>query len=178
MHHRTIIVLAAALAAVLVVAGCGGDDEDSAAVTVTTSSLTKAQFVAQAVAICESERKKLPQKTQAFTTQNPAVDTTTPEGYTEGVKAVIVPTVEAEIVKISDLGSPENEEERVMAMLTAQQEAVEEVAEGDVFGSSNEFAARFTPATKQLNDYGLERCAIVAEPYRAAAGLPKQEGRD
>jgi hypothetical protein len=150
--------LGVALFAVLVIfAGCGGSDEGSdstnasaATVDVEASSLTKAQFVAKANAICGKGTSRM-----AKIVQKAIVG----EGGIEPVEKAAVPMVNRFVSEIQALGAPEGEEERVAALLTAFDEEAKEV-ETTPSKSMEEFAARFKKSGDLARSYGLTACAL------------------
>lgn len=166
MTPRLTILPAIAIAAALFAAGCGGgDDEDgggSAEVTVTTSSLSKAQFVKKATEICSDERQTIPERTAAYEKSSGKVSGA--DAYAKGVKKVLLPLFQSEVTKISKLGAPSGEKDSIEAMLTAQQEGIDEVEDLPRFQSSDDVAAQFTEATKLLRAYDLTVCAVIPEP--------------
>ncbi len=167
MSARLTILLAAVIAAMLVAAGCGDDDDGSdggsADISVTTSSITKPQFVKKATEVCEEERTKIPTRSAAY--ERTAPDKQSPaEAYTGGVKAVILPTFQAEVTKITKLGAPAGQEERVEAILEAEQAAIDEVSEMETIRTIDDVVVHFGDSNKLLREYGLTNCLVVAEP--------------
>jgi hypothetical protein len=174
MHHRLMITLAAAIALVLAVAGCGGDDNDDGAsasdgggdsptITVKTASVSKKEFARRANDLCTKERTGIPQRTEAY--QRKAGNLEGEEAYAEGVKAVLLPVFQAEVEKLSKLGAPPQDAERIEAMLIAQQEAIDETKQKSSFKTAEDATAPFDEATKMLREYGLVACLVVPEPY-------------
>jgi hypothetical protein len=159
-----VLVFVVAIAA-LVGGGCGDDDESSSAAndqsdgaSVTTSSLDKAAFIKQASAACAKERKSLVNEATAYL-EKPAVKKQ-PEGTAVAnmARAVMVPTIEAEIAAVTKLGAPAGDEEQVEAMLAAQQVGVEEVKGLKQAKSLEDIEAHFRDATKLYEAYGFEAC--------------------
>jgi hypothetical protein len=157
--------MALVVAATALVAGCGGDDESSSAAndqsdgaSVTTSSLDKAAFIKQASAACAKERKSLISEATAYL-EKPAVKKQ-PEGiaFANMARAVMAPTIEAEIAAVTRLGAPAGDEEEVEAMLAAQQASVEEVKGLKQAKSLEDIEVHFRDATKLYEAYGFEAC--------------------
>ena len=165
MTPRSTILLAASLAAAIAVAtGCGGGDEadgeSSADITITTSSLDKPQFVKKVLAVCEDERSQIPARFASYERKNSSGS----QSYEGGIRAVILPTFQAEVTRISKLGAPAGEETRVEAILTAQQEAIDEVSDLESIPSINEVVPHFAEANQLIRRYGLTNCLVLAEP--------------
>lgn len=174
------ILVAMIASAALVVAGCGDDDGggsdsgssasgDAGSVTVTTSSLGKPQFVKQANGACRRERLKLPSRIVAFENRSGSGDVT--EKYTGMVKAALLPTIEGEVAKVSELGAPAGDEESVEAMLSAQVEAVEEAKQLSEIEFPDGLQKYFAEPRRLMEDYGLSECSInfTLSPANAAA---------
>jgi hypothetical protein len=173
---RLVMLLVTAAAVGLVVAGCGNSDDgdgngsvsgsetnSQANVSVTTSSLTKAQFVEKATRVCEDERQTIPTRSEAYQRTAPK-DQSATEAYEGGVRAVLLPTFQAEVDGITDLGAPKGEEKRVEAILTARQQAIDEVEELKSIKSIDDVTGHFAEANELMRKYGLTNCTIIAEP--------------
>lgn len=176
-----VVVLAIAAVAV----GCGGDDESGSAggaggsseaaagknsesggsaPEVTTSSLTKAQFVKRANAACREERSGMLGRLAAYQRENPAASDSQTERFDGAMRAVLLPTIEAETVKVAELGAPEGEEARVDAFLVAQQDALEEVEAQENLESLEQVESYFAEAGKLARQYGLDECSNGPAP--------------
>ena len=141
---RKLSVIAAALALTLA-AGCGDDGGPS------EESLTKAEFIEQADAICAAGNKELNSLEPEFAAgKNPA------EIVDSFVSEELVPVLQAEHDDIEALGAPEGDEAEVENLLASLQEAID-AAEEDPMAfviSDDAFAA----ADKAAEDYGLQEC--------------------
>lgn len=144
-----------AFAALLLVAGCGGSS-DSGAITVETGSLTKGQFTKRADALCTESKEQV---FRAFSTfaRNAPKSAGREEGAGAVVHGVIVPTYEGLIEHVSDLGSPEGDEEEITQFLEAIQQQLDAAEEepSKVVNSS----AIFAKAAAIARSYGLTGCA-------------------
>jgi hypothetical protein len=151
------------LAAAAIVVGCG-DDESSGSGSdgsIATSSLSKEQFVKKVTELCNKGREDVPQRATAYQEKNPPGKGSAAEYRAKAVQAVLLPMLEEEIAKIREIGAPEGEEEQVEAMLGAQQQGVDEVAALDSLEPrEGVMEAYFAEATRAMNDYGLEECAV------------------
>lgn len=153
MSKGLIATLAGVLAIALIVAGCGSSSDD------TTASLTKAEFIAQADAICKKGNDEIESEFNAFAKENDIKENEEPskEQGAELVETVLVPNVKNQSEEIRDLGAPSADEEEITAMLDALDEGVEEAeAEPEtVFTSKTD---PFGPANKIAKEYGLKVC--------------------
>jgi hypothetical protein len=152
------LLLAVVMAAILLI-GCG-DDSDSEGgetgdIAVETGSLTKAQFIERADAICkeeEEQREKLIGNFISSSTQGGNASTQA----TTLVNTVLAPGYQRTIERISTLGAPADDEDEVTAFLTAFQKSVEEgVNEPLTFIRNPE---PFPEAVRLSDKYGFEVC--------------------
>jgi hypothetical protein len=159
-------LLAASIAIVAMIAGCGGDDSTAsnsqstsdAVVAVTTSSLSKPEFIKKASAACREEKKGLVGEASAYLNKHSSTGLPNGTVIAHMAQAVLVPTIEAEMVAIRKLGAPAGDEEQVETMLGAQQKALDEVAELKEAKSLEAVLAKFADAAKQLEAYGFTAC--------------------
>ena len=151
--NRASLALAALVALAAIVAGCGSDDSE------TTSSLTKAEFIKQADAICKKENAKIATEFKSFAKENgiPLDKEPNPEQGEELVEEILIPNVKSQAEAIRDLGAPSGEEEKVTELLESLDEGIEEAEEdpGALFSSETD---SFAKANKLARDYGLEVC--------------------
>lgn len=113
-------------------AGCGGSDGNE--VDVQTGSLSKAEFIKKADAICETSRTTLVRQFYGFLGSNKAAVNSQSESAREAllgeaVNKVVAPNIEGEIKQISTLGAPDNYAPEVTSFLTALQERLAEMSE-------------------------------------------------
>jgi len=140
--------LCAALVVGLMITGCGGGSDS-------TASLTKAQFVKQADAICrkvdKSQTAGLDKLTKEFSD---------PTKITKAVQKTWIleqglPSVQQEAEEIAALGAPSGDEEQVAAIVKGIEEAVKK-AEKDPLKS---LESSFTGANNLAAKYGLKDCS-------------------
>lgn len=188
MRSRLIVFLTVLVGVPALAVGCGGDDDGgdgaaagaagsaetaaggdasddglsdgagSAADSVTTSSLTKAQFVKRANAICRQAIEKRLRAFEAYLREN-AEGKTAKQLLTDAVKESFMTGIEAESAKIAELGAPAGEEAEVEAILAAQQAAVDEVRAMETIPTAFAFEPAFGEATKLVKEYGIDACA-------------------
>jgi hypothetical protein len=154
-------VLGVAIAVAALATGCGssgsgGSTESvgSGEITVETGSLSKADFITRADAICAQSRTELEHKYGAILKVN---------GSSQGgvadeiVNEALVPAYEQQIDEISALGAPSGDEKEVTAYLEAIQLGLEEAQ-----ANPAKTVQRLTPFGKAIiraKAYGLKGCA-------------------
>lgn len=151
--------MAAVMAGAALAAGCGGDDSDAegADTTVTTSSLSKAQFVKKAEALCLQEEKRLYARLKAYGNKNPAEG-----GVSEGpeaVRKILLPPIQRQIDELRELGAPRGEEKQLETYLDALQEAVDTIDEKGL-SSSDELGRAYKRPNELVRKYGLKECVF------------------
>jgi hypothetical protein len=157
------------MAAVLLVAGCGGSDDDSSAsgsaetsesteITVESGSLSKAQFIEKADAICEKGRQKFERLLGKFISSVEANESSSGQKAQAKalVNSVFAPIYEEQIDEISSLGAPSGDENEVEAVLKAIQGDIDKGKEDPLkyVRSENIFAGSIKPARA----YGFTYC--------------------
>lgn len=119
------LVLAAIIAAALVAGGCGSSDSQtgSGEITVETGSLSKAEFIKQADAICKTAHERVLDGYAEFIQRNdvPASGPGLEEKAAELMDSVVIPAYADEVDEISSLGAPRGDEQKVSAILEAVQ---------------------------------------------------------
>lgn len=92
-------------------AGCGGSGNDE--VTVKTGSLSKAEFIAKADAICEAARTEFLAKYTKFLEANKSVVNSEDQKGKEALLgeilgSILAPNIEGQVTRISELGAPKD----------------------------------------------------------------------
>lgn len=158
----TLLPLVAMVIAALV-AGCGGggDNSESAgssagsATTVSTSSLTKAQFVQKANAVCERGRQKF------LNYRYPSNPPTSERPFSEAVKVSIAPDLQEVVDGIRDLGAPQGDEPEIEAYLSAMQQGIDTIMEDHAsLKTLPEVEASFLASAKLAHEYGAHLCGF------------------
>jgi len=154
--NKALLAVLVALAALAAgVAGCGGGDDGD---TGTTASLTKAEFLKQADAICKRENSKLESEFEEFAKESGFQGKEpSKEQNVEVIEEVLVPNVSNQRDEIEELGAPDGEEDKVEAILDALGEGIEEV-EGDPEAVLDPQSDPFGKANELAGDYGLKAC--------------------
>lgn len=146
-----LLVLALFLAGTaLVAAGCGGGGED------TSTSLTKAQFVKQANAICANYNKQMAADFSKYAKEQSGGGSTQ-ISPAEAVAKATIPATKEELEDLRALPVPSGEEEKVEALLERRQEALEKIEDEPLFKTAGD---PFEEFNQPLTDYGLTECAL------------------
>jgi hypothetical protein len=145
-------MLFGALAIAMIAVGCGSSDDS-------TSSLTKAEFIAQADAICKKGNAEIESDFEAFAKENGLKENQEPSKAqgVELVETTLVPNIQGQADELRALDPPSEDEAEVTAMLDSLDEGIEE-AEADpeaLFASKTD---PFGPANKIAKEYGLKVC--------------------
>lgn len=165
MSKRLIALLLGVLAIALV-AGCGssGDDTSSAGSETSESnasgsSLTKAEFIKQADAICEEGNKAVNAEAEEFAEENEIdIEKPTTAQQEEVVSDVVAPAIHEQAEKIDELGAPSGEEDEVAAIVAAVESGADEAeATPDVI-VAGKGAGPFEEANELAGAYGLKVC--------------------
>jgi hypothetical protein len=151
---KLIAVLTAAAAIVLIVAGCGGGSDSSS----DSSSLSKAQFIKQADAICEKGNKENEAEFEEFAKEHGLSEKKEPSKAVqeEAISEIVAPSVGKQIEEIDALGAPEGDEGKIEAMVAAVEEGVEEIEANP--GSLTEGKNPLAKGSKLAKEYGLKTC--------------------
>jgi hypothetical protein len=162
------VTAAAVLAAAAIAAGCGGD---SSAFTVqadttikTNDSLTKAEFLEQANAVCMRNWHVV---VDAFRAKSADLRSSQPqmsdgERFAEATGSAYLPNMESYIVaEIQDLGAPPRQEQAVEELIGSMQEAIEQ-GRLDPATSRAEILAAFSDYNRRASRYGLVECRLVS----------------
>ena len=163
MNTRLFALLAGAMAIALLAVGCGSSDDSTTDSTtdsgsVATSSLSKAEFIEQADAICSKANDSISEEAEAYAEDNGISTDKEPsdEEKEEIVVEVIVPAIETQVDEIEELGAPSGDEETITAIVEGIRTASSETADDPslAFGSPTPFE----DVNKEAQDYGLEVC--------------------
>jgi len=158
VSKRLIALIFGALAVGLI-AGCGSSGSDNGGgAEISTNSLTKAEFIKQADAICLKRGKQLFGELIALNNENKGVtDSEAGKVLDEFAKTTVVPGFQSEADEIAALGAPEGEVDDVEAMLSDFEEGIKEVDD-----HASKIGNHDAPATKEANklaeEFGLKVC--------------------
>lgn len=132
MNTRGLCVAVAIIAALLLAAGCGSDSSGDSEVTVQTGSLSKAEFIKKADAICEAARTEFLTKFTAFfkAHESDLGDKQKEEAFfSEMLETILGPNIEGEVEQMSTLGAPKAYAAEVASFLNALQKRIDEAHE-------------------------------------------------
>jgi hypothetical protein len=147
MNGKAMFAVALAVA-VVAAAGCGGSDDDDSTGP-ETSDLTKQEWIAQADQICVEGDKDIGRQAGEFFDGKP-----TPAESTQFSHEVVLPSIQAQVDQIRELGAPEGDEEQVEAMLDAVDEGL---AKAETDGSALQEGA-LDEGTALVQAYGATAC--------------------
>jgi hypothetical protein len=151
---RTAALLLATALAVLPL-GCGsGEGEDSLPV----GTISKAQFLKQARAICAQGTKEAQKLDDAAWEKYEPDHITTDEAVLNKISLALLPAREKEFQRLRALGLPKGDEKYVDAMLTAAEEGVEEGREDPAALRDWPPHFGFSRSYEMGAKYGLEGC--------------------
>jgi hypothetical protein len=150
--RRLLVSFGAAVALVMVAAGCGGGGDST-----TTASISKAEFIKKADAICKKGQEKLHAGFETLINESGAHRSRLEEEE-EWVNDVIAPNVHREVSEMRTLGAPKGDEGRIESLLAAVEGGLRRLQENpqSVLASS---AKTFSDAIKLETEYGLQTCA-------------------
>jgi hypothetical protein len=153
VNKGLIAVFVGVVAIAAIVAGCGSSDDES-------SSLTKAQFVAQADAICKAGNAEIESEFEAFAKKNNIDENEEPSKAqkVELSETILAPNVTNQAEEIRALEAPSGDEDEVSAMLDSLDEGVEEVEANPQAPFESKQPNPFGPANKLAQEYGLKVC--------------------
>lgn len=165
MSYRLGATMAVAMAIVLVAVGCGssgGGEGDSASgsgsAEAVSSSPEQAEFVKQANAACLKEREDTLTQVGVYKNKYSSEGLSEEALTRKAIKTAILQTLEEEINALQELQPPEGDEEKVEAMLAAQQATFEEAKKQQAKLSTAAIEASFADSDEDLRAYGLTSC--------------------
>jgi len=147
-------VLAGVLASVVLMVGCGGGDSETA---VAESSISKAEYVKKAEAVCKKGNEELEADFAAFV-RKAGNAKPTDALYTSLFEEVVEPNVSAELEALRELDVPEGDADKVEEMLAAREESIA-LAEEEPKAIIQDSEKVFGSSTKTAKAYGLKACA-------------------
>jgi len=141
-----------ALCLIPVLGGCGGSDSEGA----TTESLSKAEFIKAADAICKKSDQIQGGELKAYVKANPKAESSK-AGQIKLVEAAGLPAVRTEIEELSELGTVRGSEAEADALIKEMEKALgesEDEPEKVLKASANPFASVEQRAAK----FGFKEC--------------------
>jgi hypothetical protein len=143
--------------AILLVSGCGGGGSNE--VSVTTGSLSKAQFISRADALCTAARNQFNREYIAFGKKHPIPPSKAGQRkwLSEIVERMLAPSYESHFEEIGALGAPSGDEEKISEFLTAFERRLGEIEENPTELGASPYP--FKDVAKMAKAYGLSGCA-------------------
>jgi hypothetical protein len=139
--------------------GCGGGSDGG---EISTSSLSKAEFIKRADAICAKGQQQVERNFGAYakkTNLNVQQVTKNPtKQQVDGlVHSVLLPAIKQEVTQIRALGAPRGDEDKIEAMLAAVEEGIE-TAEDLPRTVLEKTDVAFGVSSRLAKEYGLVAC--------------------
>jgi hypothetical protein len=152
MSRRRLLVVSACFL-VLVAAGCGGAGEAQR-----RPSISRAEFVKEANAICAKDEEKLRADFLAFSEARQNGSVSPRVEAEESINRIIAPTMTREISELQALDPPEGDEKRIEALSMAVDEGVQKARERpeSLLTANSEM---FGKAIALAKEFGLDACA-------------------
>jgi len=147
---NVVAFLGAVMALALLAAGCGGGDD-------TTSSMTKAQFVKQANAICKVQNQKRGEAIKKVIASHDPKKLL-PQKDREELVLDTLPAYAAVPKQLGTLEAPAGDQEKVDAIIKAMEEAAKDV-EANPAGALTS-TKQFLKADEPSSQYGLTDCVV------------------
>jgi hypothetical protein len=160
VRKGTFFSAACAFAVAIAAVGCGSGSGGSGGSgdEVTASSITKAQYIKDAGAICEGATKRIKVDFGVYLREEGDEEAKASAAhYADLVDAVFAPNVEQEIEELRELGAPKQDVSTVEAMVKAREEALAAVEADPKSLTTNQ---PFEKSIKAAKDYGLAACAV------------------
>ncbi len=160
---RGVSIVAALFLAGFTLSACGGSGGAGDEVSITTGSLSKAEFIKRADAICASAKSRFSREYTAFVQEDKALfagkagKAAQAVALEKIVNEILVPNFQRAVDGISSLGAPKADERPVTAFLSAVEQRLGELEETP--SEATESAAPFGKAEKLARAYGLTGCA-------------------
>jgi len=153
MRNGHYILALAALAASMAVSGCGGGGSDS----IETTAPSKAEFIRQADAQCSKGNATQSTEIKAYVgEEHPKTKLT---GEEQILLAVVLPNIEATMQRLGELQPPKGDEEKIRAIIAANQRSVEE-AESRPSAALADSESMFAEGTSLSKAYGFKVCGL------------------
>jgi hypothetical protein len=147
VSKRLMAMLVAATALALIAGGCGGGDEES---------LTRAEFIEQADAICTESSKQIEREYRAFAEGGARKGGISKAEGQEVGQEILLPNVQSRVEELRELNPPEADEDQITAMLDALEAGVEEGRENPKSLFSGDYPLE--EANKMAQEYGFKAC--------------------
>lgn len=167
MSTRLKTTLATAVAIAIFALGCGSDESstsstsansDSSSANGDSSSPSKAEFVEQANAACQKEKKGALAKVALYTRVHRSDGLSQEALAKRAFNSAILSTVEGEIDALQEMTPPAGEEEAFQEMLAAKEAALRKAQKVELTAELPEINDLVTAPNKQIRSFGLDQC--------------------
>jgi hypothetical protein len=153
--RRTLLVLGLIAIGALVFSGCGEDDSTAD----TTAAITKAALIKKADAICVKTSQELTRTAEDFSKEKGlSAEQSLNKAQVGELTELALPPIVRQFEEIRDLDVPAGDEEKVNAILSAAEGAIEE-AEDDssvIYGADG---GAFAKTNRLSAEYGMKKCS-------------------
>ncbi len=169
---RPITTIAMVLVAILIVAGCGGGGSDDGggngnaggndagnADTTTASSISKAEFIEEADAVCASAGKKAQAELASYLKDKGIEGNKLNPQQTEDIaKEILAPVLQFQVDEIRALGAPEQDQLQIVSFLSEVEAAAKKAEKNPTMAiqSPDQLLGK---ARAIVAGYGFEVCA-------------------
>lgn len=126
--------------------GCGSGDDDA-----TSASLTRAQYLEQAGAICNKTRGEIQEAAAAQAKNGKQVN------YDSAASEILGPALKREAEELQELPAPSADEATLAHMLESLSKAAAAFSKE---GAGSESSASIKKFTQETEAYGLEDCVV------------------
>jgi hypothetical protein len=139
--------------------GCGGD-ESAGGSELTTSSLSKAEYIEKADAICKETEDRLlaDYETYIREKQGQIQSNLSEAEYAEFARVVVVPNLEREIEEIRALGTPEGDEAQLEEFIRTVEAGLGRAEEEPRLVAAKNGEQVFRSGTQIAKAYGYKVC--------------------
>lgn len=143
------------LAAALIAAGCGGSGSGE------PTPIAKSDFIEGAEAVCAEAARRIESEFQAYERSGRAADEANELSVNEAAasvaKKILIPAKRQELEELRKLEIPEEDADRVNAMIAALDEGVEK-AEARPERAARDGTEAFGKVDRLAAEYGIEGC--------------------
>jgi hypothetical protein len=162
LRSKSLLVLALALGTV--VSGCGGGSDEEENTTISTSSISKAEFIEQANAICKPGKAKLLSEILAY--QKKHLNEASVKVVPNAARKVMKPALQAEVEEIRGLGAPQGDAQEIEKFFTSLLKGVDEIIAKKP-PTFEEAERMLQQAGDNARRYGIDECeyALVDEAF-------------
>jgi hypothetical protein len=135
--------------------GCGDESGDGDGNSISASSISKADFVQQANAICKPAQRRLLKAVVAYQKQH--IDEFSEKVVSNATRRVIEPEVERQIEAIRELGAPSGDAQEIERFFATLRKGVDEILEKKAL-TFEEAEGMLLAASTDAARYGLDQC--------------------